>query len=341
MSKRISERIYSGCYHPMLAVPSGVTSSGKVKYRFLCRFDKTDVANAKIIDPRSVVVPCGKCIGCRLQKSRQWADRMMLELACSEKAIFLTLTYNNEHCPPASFDDDDNVLTYTLDKRDCQLFLKRLRDFFSDRKIRFFLSGEYGPQTQRPHYHAIIFGLGLDDFPDKVEKGRNELDQVWYKSDTMERIWKNGFALFSDVSWKTCAYVARYVQKKLYGEPALQYAIRNCTPEFSLMSRKPGIGAAYLKQHPDCLDYASIVLSDSDGSLKIPLPKYYLEKMNDEKSVLYDPEKYAIMKKQRMELADDAMTIRLMQTNLSLLDFLEGQEKKKLDAAKKLKRGDL
>ena len=99
--------------------------------------------------PKDIAIPCGGCHECRLSKSREWADRMMLELDHSKTAIFATLTYSPDFVPISMLDDNDECI-FTLDKRDVQLFLKRLRKRFEPREIRYFLSGEYGDTTQRP-----------------------------------------------------------------------------------------------------------------------------------------------------------------------------------------------
>lgn len=319
------------CYHPLTGVWHGkYTASGAKKYDIVGTTDFRDIPS--VYQP--VLIPCGKCIGCRLDYSRSWADRMMLELETAEKAIFITLTYDNEHLPVCQYDADTDLPMYgTLDKRDCQLFFKRLRKHFGDIKIRFYLAGEYGENTLRPHYHAIVFGLGLSDFGDLRLHGRNELGQQYYISDTITSIWHNGFVLVSDVSWKTCAYVARYVTKKLNGLWAIDYAIRNCEPEFALMSRKPGIAREYYELHPECLDSGSINISTPEGGLKISAPKYYLKQLK-----LTDPDSYDKISKQRKEFAEDSMMLQLQKTNLSLVDYLESKEEKKLVEIRALKR---
>ena len=232
------------CYHPIAAYPdySERTSNGKVAYKLFGRYDP----DCRLVDPKVIAVPCGRCIGCRLDYSRSWADRMMLELETAKKGLFITLTYNNENAHWSQFDEYGYPVYATLDKRDCQLFMKRLRKRFSDLSIRFYLAGEYGENTFRPHYHAILFGIGLCDIPDLEQHGVNELGQKYFISNMLSEIWSCGFVLVSDVSWKTCAYVARYVTKKMSGPFSIDYAVRNVIPEFSLMSRKPGIGRQYL-----------------------------------------------------------------------------------------------
>lgn len=332
------------CYHPLIGFPTGkLTVNGKPEYVIRKSSESANFQIELDNNENHILIPCGHCIGCRLDHSRAWADRMMLELETSKSGCFVTLTYDNEHIPPAQFDEEDNLLYGTLDKRDCQLFMKRLRKYFDGKKVRFYLAGEYGEHTLRPHYHAILFGLSLNDFPDKKEHGKNELGQLYYISDTLSRIWSKGFVLLSEVSWKTCAYVARYVTKKWSGPYAIDYAIRNCIPEFSLMSRKPGIGREYLELHPDCLDMANINLSTPDGGLKIQIPKYYYKQLIFEPSasenLLYNPEKYDKIMSERKRHAEDKMMIELSKTSLSYLEYLEACENKKLKQAESLKRG--
>lgn len=213
------------------------------------------------------LVPCGHCMGCRLDRSRVWADRMLLELRDNDyKALFVTLTYNDASLPhachvgynyyegfyedvvPLALDDDEEWIAAaagapaTLSIRDTQLFMKRLRKTFKDRRIRFFLAGEYGPKTHRPHYHAIIYGLTLSDFKDSRIKDFNKLGQPRYISKSFERIWGNGYCVIAPVNWNTCAYVSRYTMKKVYKSENSHAYASDQLPPFCTMSRRPGIG---------------------------------------------------------------------------------------------------
>ena len=322
------------CYHPLIGIPvkGETTVNGKQKYWIRKREDSADFQKELDLNEH-ILIPCGHCIGCRLDYSRSWADRMMLELETAKKGLFITLTYNNENAHWSQFDEYGYPVYATLDKRDCQLFMKRLRKRFSDLSIRFYLAGEYGENTFRPHYHAILFGIGLCDIPDLEQHGVNELGQKYFISNMLSEIWSCGFVLVSDVSWKTCAYVARYVTKKMSGPFSIDYAVRNVIPEFSLMSRKPGIGRQYLEDHPDCLDYQEINLSAPDGALKIRIPKYYLRQLEK-----VDKERYKSIMKIRKDAAEDSMVLQLQKTGLSFLDYLEVKEQNKIEKVKVLKR---
>lgn len=333
------------CYHPKLVELSYSKSNreGKPSYNYLGN-PNLDQLMYSVTDPDSVLirVPCGHCLGCRLDYSRSWADRMMLELETSKKAIFVTLTYNDDHVPK-QYDDADILIGYTLDKRDCQLFMKNLRRDYDGKdghpyaKIRFYLAGEYGPSTLRPHYHAIIFGLSLDDFPLKIPKGTNELNQQYWIVPELENCWKDedgtkGFVLASDVSWETCAYVARYVMKKAFGNyvPPDEYGFEK---EFVLMSRRPGLGKEYLDEHPGCLDLENIPIATDDGSKKIQIPKYYLNQLK-----LTEEDRYDKIIEKRKKFANDSVLKKLKGTSLNLVDQLEVEEKAKARSIAALSR---
>lgn len=329
------------CYHPLVGIFDGeYTENGKKKFKIEGALDPFEVRQAH---PGSVLIPCGRCIGCRLDYSRSWADRMMLELDSNDgKGIFLTLTYDNEHMTYCHYDQSGFPDAGTLVKKDCQDFMKRLRFYYPGRRIRFYLAGEYGDHTFRPHYHVILFGIGLDDIHDLHSHGVNELGQTYYISDHIASIWSNGFVLLSAVSWKTCAYVARYVTKKLGSQDDLRELL-NQEPVFALMSRKPGIGKFYLMKHPDCLDFQTINLSNPEESIQIRLPKYFLKQLNNpgtEKlpNPLYDPDRFDKIVSERQEFASDKLFLELSKTDLSFLDYLEAKENEKLAKIKSLTR---
>lgn len=211
----------------------------------------------------SISIPCGQCIGCRLEKSRQWAIRCSLESQLYENSYFLTLTYDDEHLPK----------TGSLVPDDLQKFLKKLRRYIeyhgSDKKIRFFACGEYGENFQRPHYHAIIYNL---DIPDLKRFSTSFNGDIYYTSETINQIWKNGYVIIGQVTFESCAYVARYVTKKITGAQADEH-YNGREPEFVRMSRRPGIGSAWLDLYKnDVYPHDYIVIRDG---LKVKPPKYF------------------------------------------------------------------
>lgn len=192
-------------------------------------------------------VPCGRCMACRLNYASMWAQRLMHEKQYHSKCVFATLTYNDENLPAGR----------SLVKRDCQLFLKRLRKKFSTR-LRFYLCGEYGEQGSRPHYHAILFGVGKDD------------------REGIENAWGKGWVDLGHVEQESCNYVAKYVTKKLNGDREVDYGDR--IPEFSLMSRRPGIGGAYVSEFKEEIFNRGFMLVKGR---KAAVPKYYQSKVYD------------------------------------------------------------
>lgn len=321
------------CFRPTLGIPTGEkTANGKNVFRW-----SGLPKDGKELPPGSVVVPCGKCLGCRLDYSRRWADRMMLELDTAKKGIFVTLTYNPDRVPVRFYEDTGEAIGNTLCKKDAQDFMKRLRKAYDGKegrpgpvKIRYFLAGEYGPLHLRPHMHAIIYGLSLEDFPDLEWRGKNELGQDFYTSEKFGNIWSNGFVSLSDVSWNTCAYVARYVVKKVqtdYGNSPEDIGLE---PEFVLMSRRPGLGKEFLDKHPDALDFDSIPISTPNGCRNIEIPRYYTRLISEEK-------RDKIMEK-RKQSADNHRYLIISNSTVDYLDYLEEAERRKSDEVTVLSR---
>ena len=152
------------------------------------------------------MVPCGQCIGCRLERSRQWAIRCVHEASLHTDNCFITLTYSPD-CLPSDG---------SLNHDDFQKFFKRLRKHIAPKKIRYYMCGEYGEDLQqpsklgRPHFHACLFGLDFDDKQLYIVRD----DVKLYTSATLEKIWGKGFVTIGDVTFESAAYVARYIAKK-------------------------------------------------------------------------------------------------------------------------------
>lgn len=261
------------CYQPNVMTGKVDPDTGSIVYTFDGAAKRYDPTKFPGIDDflqkgrYQFLVPCGRCIGCRIDYSRTWANRMIMELQDNPKAIFLTLTYNNVHVPIA---ENGRM---TLNVRDVQLFFKRLRFHFPDKRIRYYLAGEYGPKNMRPHYHAIVYGLDILDFDDLRQIGHNALSQAYYTSQELEDIWANGFILLSPVSHKTCAYVARYTMKKHYGDRE-HYDRLGIKPEFSVCSRKPGIGMLHVRELLTSGN-TRISIDGGDGVYTFGFPKSY------------------------------------------------------------------
>ena len=331
------------CYHPLKAFQVGTTESGKAKMKITpYTVDHVELVKghwiavdthfrgslAERVVTEFTEIPCGKCIACRLKYSKEWANRCMLELQYHDSAYFLTLTYNDEHVPVSM--TDDGAASYTLVKRELQLFFKRLRKAFPNDNIRYYACGEYGDKTFRPHYHVIVYGLHLDDL---LFYKSSVLKNSYYTSEKLQRVWSDsggngkrspsplGHVIVGSVSWESCAYTARYVMKKLKGDDAVLYEQLGIERPFVLMSRKPGIGHDYYDDHPDMYDYDYINISTSKGGKKFHPPKYF-----DRLLELDEPEKAMELKAERKRLAESAKRLKLDQTDLTYLELLSVEE---------------
>ncbi|UPW41644.1 replication initiator protein [Peromfec virus RodF8_32] len=342
------------CFSPLKAwpVPGQKTINGKQAYKILSLKPLRepgyptlpmgpDIAFFEKHEKECISIPCGKCIGCRLSYARQWADRCMLELQYHQSAWFVTLTYNDEHVPRCMYGDPDTGEArpcLTLDRRDVQLFLKRLRKAIEPAKIRYFGCAEYGPQTWRPHYHMIIFGLPLDDLVLKRQDMDGKVSA--YTSATLSKAWcHRPFGNYSDileplgdvecseVTWAACNYVARYIVKKQLGPDGKDFYERfNLVPPFTFMSRDPGIGRQFFEDHPDLYDFDSISVSTPTGGRNIRPPRYY-DKLYD----IDHPQELAQIKESRRFIAEQSQQFKLFKTSLNVYD-LQALEERLMEA---------
>lgn len=247
-------------------------------------------------------IPCGRCVGCRLARSQEWATRCQHEASLWERNVFVTLTYAPECLPVVGG-------VATLRPRDFVLFMKRLRRLKG--KVRFLQAGEYG-SLGRPHHHALLFNC---DFPDRevlLEKGRRGAPHTLYRSRELEGLWPLGYSSLGEVTFESAAYVARYALKKvgcLPGEEVRRPGGDRVPPsadggvgagrvgEYMTMSLKPGIGAGWFERfHGDVFPSDEVVVR---GGRVLRPPRYYgtlFERM--------DPEGFARVKAKRVSLPD-------------------------------------
>lgn len=255
------------CYHPIQAYQG---ADG------LVRFYERGGGRASV---RSLQLPCGQCVGCRLERSRQWAVRCIHEAKMYDNNCFVTLTYNDDNlrdtrCRGVAL--RDSIPEMSLRYRDFQLFMKRLRK--RRRDVRFFMCGEYGERNGRPHFHACLFNC---DFSDRVLHGRSPSGSSVYRSASLEALWPHGYSTVGDLTFESAAYCARYVMKKLTGDgETCYYNVFDVTSgeivprakEFAHMSLKPGIGARWFTRF--CSDVYPGGMVVVNGVETRP-PKYY------------------------------------------------------------------
>lgn len=211
------------------------------------------------------LIPCGKCIGCRLEKRRQWAVRATLEAKTHIENIFATLTYR----------DDDLVIGYqhpTLVEEHLTNFWKRLRqalirhpEYFtkeSESELRYLASGEYGDESNRPHYHALIFGL---DFRDKTIEQKDG-DNILYHSEHLDRIWTHGYCTIGNVSYASASYVAKYAMKNDSYHKEIWNEI-GVEPQFCRMSRRPALALKWIEEnHEDVYPSDELIINNQKMS---------------------------------------------------------------------------
>lgn len=278
------------CYNPIVGYRGPVNENGKRPIVF------RKPSTGTLFEQE---VPCGKCVGCRLTYARHWSVRCLHEASTHEENCFVTLTYDDDHLP-------DNG---SLEVRDLQLFMKKLRrnreraGFFLP--MKYFFAGEYGPNTYRPHYHGLLFGHDFRDKKHSVTRLGNKV----YESEELNKLWKNGYASIGDVNSASAAYVARYCVKKVSEIDSVETleedrrffvdkrdgVIRR--KEFTIMSRNPGIGKEwYDKFKGDVYPSDEVIMN---GKVYKP-PRYYDNLLDKE-----DQGKLKLIKGKRIDALDE------------------------------------
>jgi hypothetical protein len=274
------------CFSPLKAYrAAAVNSSGRRSLVWDVR---------KAISPVAVSIPCGQCVGCRLERVRQWAVRCTHEASLYDDNIFVTITYDNDHLPEGR----------SLSLDDYQLFLKRVRDYSvraRGRSFRFFGCGEYGDIDARPHYHILFFDF---DFSDKTYWRRAENGERIYRSERLERLWPFGMSEIGSVTFNSAAYVAGYVMKKITGDKSDEYYSRlddegriyRVLPEFGTRSGggrngSGGIGQPWLDKFGYSVYPEDFLIVNG---VKVKPPRFY-----DRKYEISDPDGFARLERSR------------------------------------------
>lgn len=261
-------------------------------------------------------IPCGRCLGCRLDHANEWATRMYCELQehKENECCFLTLTYNPKKVP---LNKNGKM---TLRKKDIQDFWKRLRKKYPELKIRYVVAGEYGPKNGRPHYHACVFGYRPKDLIIwKWQDGKNGKIPL-YKShelyhDGKKGIWGKGFVTIEDLNYNTACYTARYVQKKAGIKPEpIKWewyedengklkkkqvkTHKDKENEFIETSRRPGIGYEYWQNNKKLIkEMNGILVKTDDYKVKLKkIPRYFKKLWEQENWEEYHTKRYEYIK---------------------------------------------
>lgn len=252
---------------------------------------------------RTLEVPCGKCALCMQRKRDQWTFRIEKELKDAISAHFLTLTYDDDNLP---LTDSGN----TLYKRDCQTFMKRLRKFDSKvseiNKSRFrtkyFITGEYGTNTDRAHYHLILLNFDKKTI------------------ESIDSIWKKGHTHIGEVNTKSIKYITKYLINRIMDEGQR-------IGEFNLMSK--GIGAGYLEKNRSIHQNGKEYVIDNSGK-KMSLPRYYKEKIKKEENSIIKEIKRE-KKKRQIEEKEQKEITRLSKLHKNPVKYLYEKENESLN----------
>lgn len=289
------------------------------------------------LDTDVVQIPCGKCIGCRLQYSQEWADRITIEsMMYPDSSWFITFTYDDEHLPFGSMLCNGDIFP-SVNNDDVTRLLDAIRQKFhrlGHDGIRYYGAAEYGDKSMRPHYHFCFFNLLISEYDLKPYKRNIQGDQL-YNVDWLADLWGKGFVVVGKLNWKTAAYTARYVLKKwkkaidrLGFDP---YEVLGIENQWSRMSRMPGIGKPYFDTHFEKI-YTTDNITLPGG--QIIQPPLYFDKLYKEIA----PDHLEAIKLNRMINGAIQRDISLTRTDLSEADYFTLQESRKQTATKKLLR---
>lgn len=202
---------------------------------------------------KKIAVPCGKCLRCLQRKRRDWYIRLEDVLKRSSSCLFITLTYDDEYLSFGSCGWP------SLRLRDVQLFMKRLRKSLPGVSLQYFVCGEYGPATMRPHYHMLLFNLPLDDYYSCILK-----------------CWKLGHFTIDFASPARLMYVTKYMLPASDG--GFNYELYDLEKPFMRCSKHIGEPLASSSNVVSALGNGFIV--DDCGS-PYALPRYVIDKLPD------------------------------------------------------------
>lgn len=272
------------CYNPIRAfkTPTGVVFQELARHDTLYRLD----------------IPCGQCTGCRIRRASDWELRILHEAALYEQNCAITLTYTEENLPPNN----------TLQHRDFQLFIKRLRKQTPNTQIRYYMCGEYGEEKGRPHYHACMFNLS---FADRIPAGKSGANKIFYTSPKLTQIWGLGKTSIQDLTKETAAYCCRYILTKQLGRaadlPGTEIdpetgEITQKKPEYSKMSLKPGLGKTWFDKYKRDVYPHDFVISRGD---KRRPPKYYDQQLHKTDPAMIEYTQYLRAERGRQHHADN------------------------------------
>ena len=310
-----------------------------------------------------VLMPCRKCVNCQLNRAKEWSIRNVLEskLYNDDERLFITLTYNdvnssNKNNLVKIVKDKKIMYVSTLYYKDVQLFLKRLRKKYKDYNIRYYLAGEYGSHTLRPHYHILLYGLPLKAIED-IDYLYATKNGKFYNSQILENLWRKGFVNITEFSEYTAMYTSQYCTKKIKDysiedsieEDIHNYSLNYCLAnsraspkddyellvkqEFNCMSRRPGIAHDYIITYKDDIYKNDSFLFHIDEKTYELKPLKYYDRVYD----FENPIHYKFIKENRKKFYKAYEYFEQIESDIGLYEYFKTQEdtiKKKLSKRK-------
>lgn len=309
------------CYHPRYAFrrkegPDPVTGKWPLVF---------NPVNG-LTDEKSVVpIPCGYCVGCRLEHARQWAVRCIQESKMYKQNCFITLTYSDEHyierCPNGSLNKDDFQLFMKRLRHECEREIQKIdgKKVIRSAGIRYYHCGEYGGIKGRAHHHAAIFNHRFSDEEYYTTRSGNK----FYKSEQLESLWRYGLCDIGELTPESAAYISGYIGKKIMKNQWFVYGKDKKIAPFQTMSRRPGIGKSYVEKYGSTMLQRDSVIIEG---LEQKLPRYYtnlFEKINPEKVKLNKIERMKKINKEdntakRLKVREEIKVIQLKRKKRSM-----------------------
>lgn len=355
MKRTRKEVIIIGCYQPLLRVedrskwtkakdghlyhPAKITGTKQLEWY-----------NKELITPytKTEIIPCGKCAGCRLDYSRDWANRAYLESLSWKHNYFVTLTYDDNALYIPDIMETSDGFTYTeieeqewkgiLIPDDFRRFLNTFRKImereYKATNIRFIGCGEYGKEYRRPHYHLILFNCPLPTdtfYHPRVNYGKYE----YYQNTIIERAWQKGISNICPATWNNMAYTARYIMKKQNGKESEDYyAMRGQIKEFFRSSLQPGIGRKYYEDHKEEIYRIDKIMIKNQGGTHWTQPPKYFDKLFEKEN----PEEFEKIKQKRKKQMIQNLKLKAQTTSLTQWEQLQIELESLENKAKQLKR---
>jgi len=296
------------CFHPIKAWR--VENNTRLVFSENHKYDKYKTECLRI--------PCGRCIGCLLDRANSHATRCWCQTQTSDinECCFITLTYDNEHLPEGGY----------LKIKDEQDFWKRLRYYKPECKIKYFGCGEYGPNTHRCHWHFCVWGYKPKDLVFyKFNKNSDKL----YKSKELKEIWGNGFVIIGNLTYRSACYVSRYCTKKIFKKQNWAKQI-DVKPECTICSK--GIGLEYWEKFKENIKKNNGIMIKIDKTVKNKkIPKYYMNKWKEENGIEYEWYTYEQQQK-GIERCNEILS----KTSLTEEEYLTMLERKLLEKSDQL-----